>query len=811
VAIVFLHNPKTKTETSSRVRPPDSRLTLTNRRVPMESVSLKPALPVDAILPEIISSLEIRSNLVIEAAPGAGKTTRVPPALLGIVTGEVIVLEPRRIAARLAARRVAWELGETIGETVGYQVRFEEVTGPHTRLRFVTEGILTRRLISDPTLKGVDAVVLDEFHERHLESDLALALLKRLQRKRPTLRIVVMSATLDAAPVARYLGDCPIVRSEGRLFPLSIRHLPYSPQPLHAQVAHAVELAVNEAHPGHILIFLPGIAEIRRAIRECESIARRAGLLALPLHGDLSPAEQDRVVSPMSQRKLIFATNVAESSVTIEGVTVVIDSGLARTATHSPWTGLPTLSIGRVSKASARQRAGRAGRTGPGHVLRLYSEEDLQLRPEHDAPEIVRSDLTQLCLALRVMGVSHFNDIDWLDAPPAAAVENAESLLDRLGATGDMAPQLARYPLPPRLSRLLVESMKRGVGENGCIAAALLGSGARSDHSDLLVAIESEQDGRTLQLMQQLRRLARPAKQSLHNDDALLLSVLTGYPDRVARLRSGNQVLLSSGASAELAGEAPAYEFMVAIDIEDRKEKPLPIIRMTSRIEPEWLIDLFPDHMHERSSVVWNRTAERVESVSTLLYDDLVIQESRDSAPDREAAADLLTQKALEVGIGRFVDGDALESLKARIEFAGLQQPDLHSALHDLCLGLRSFVDLKNAAKDLIPLLEQTIDTKRLQEVAPATIRLQVGRHTKVHYEQGKPPWIASRLQDFFGMQDTPRIGPDRTPLVLHLLAPNHRAVQTTTDLRGFWERLYPQVRRELMRRYPRHAWPERP
>jgi ATP-dependent helicase HrpB len=250
---------------------------------------------------------------------------------------------------------------------------------------------------------------------------------------------------------------------------------------------------------------------------------------------------------------------------------------------------------------------------------------------------------------------------------------------------------------------------------------------------------------------------------------------------------------------------------MVAIDIKDRKEKPLPIIRMTSRIEPEWLIDLFPDRMQERSSVVWNRTAERVESVSTLLYDDLVIQESRDSAPDREAAADLLTQKALEVGIERFVDGDALEALKARIEFAGLQKPDLHRALHDLCLGLRSFADLKNAAKDLIPLLEQTIDTKRLQEAAPATIRLQAGRHTKVHYEQGKPPWIASRLQDFFGMQDTPRIGPDRTPLVLHLLAPNHRAVQTTTDLRGFWERLYPQVRRELMRRYPKHAWPERP
>jgi ATP-dependent helicase HrpB len=311
--------------------------------------------------------------------------------------------------------------------------------------------------------------------------------------------------------------------------------------------------------------------------------------------------------------------------------------------------------------------------------------------------------------------------------------------------------------------------------------------------------------------MRQLRRLARPSKQLLHDDDALLMSVLTGHPDRVARLRSGNQVLLSSGASAELAGEAPPYEFMVAVNVEDRKEKPLPIIRMTSRIEPEWLIDLFPDRMREQSSITWNRVTERVEAVSTLLYDDLVIQESRDSAPDPEDAADLLTQKALEVGIDRFVDGDALEGLKARIDFAGLQQPDFTEALHNLCLGLRSFADLRGAAKHLIPLVEQTIDARLLQDAAPASIRLQGGRQTKVHYERGKPPWIASRLQDFFGMEDTPRIGPDRTPLVLHLLAPNQRAVQTTTDLRGFWERLYPQVRRELMRRYPRHAWPERP
>ena len=315
-----------------------------------------------------MQSLQHTTNLVIEAPPGTGKTTRVPPAILGLVSGEVIVLEPRRIAARLAARRVAWEMGEEVGGTVGYQVRFEERIGPRTRLRFVTEGILTRRLLTDPTLKGIDAVVLDEFHERHLDSDLALALLKRLQRTRPEIRIVVMSATLDAAPIARYLENCPVLRSEGKLFELSVRHLPYSPEPLHVQTRKAVEL-LNAGQPsGSILAFLPGIAEIRRTMRECETIARQTGLLVLPLHGDLSPAEQDRAVLPSAERKLILATNVAESSVTVEGVTAVVDSGLARIATYSPWTGLPTLQVGRISKASATQRAGTSSphRTRPG-------------------------------------------------------------------------------------------------------------------------------------------------------------------------------------------------------------------------------------------------------------------------------------------------------------------------------------------------------------------------------------------------------------------------------------------------------------
>ncbi len=768
---------------------------------------------MDAILPELLKKLNEADSVVLEAAPGAGKTTRVPPALLDLVPGEVVVLEPRRIAARMAARRVAEEMGERAGERVGYQVRFEDVTGPRTRLRFVTEGVLTRRLITDPELKGVDAVVLDEFHERHLDTDLALALLKRLQRRRPGLKLVVMSATLDAQPVADFLGGCAVMRSEGRLYPLTVTNTPYSPEPLEKQVAKAVEALLAEGWTGDILAFLPGAAEIRRAMRECEPLARRAGMLVLPLHGSLPPEEQDRAVSPADKRKLILSTNVAESSITVEGVTAVIDSGLARVATWSPWTGLPTLHVARVSQASARQRAGRAGRTGPGRVVRLYPAEDFRLRPEYETPEMARSDLSHLCLALRAMSVKHPRELDWLEAPPEQAVEAAERLLDRLGARGDLAQRLMRMPLPPRLARMVVEAMERGVGEDGCMVAAMLGSGAAVTEPDLPHALDAVRAGREPVIqkhMEQLQRIVKPSKQKGRNEVALLQAVLAGFPDWVARLRAGKQVLLSTGGSAELTGEAPRYEFMVAVDAEDRKDKPLPLIRMTARVEPEWLIDQFPERVRERVDLEWNSKAERVEAVSRLLYDELVIEESRGARPDAEAAAAMLAHQAVEAGVERFVDADALEALVARAEFAGGDTPDVEAALREMCVGLVSFAELRAEAKHLLAALEQRIAGGRLWELAPVSLRLAGGRQVKVHYERGKPPWIASRLQDFFGMRETPRIGRERTPVVVHLLAPNHRPVQMTTDLAGFWERLYPQVRRELMRRYPRHQWPEK-
>ena len=769
-------------------------------------------LPIDALIPEIVSLLGTGRAVVVEAEPGAGKTTRVPRALLDAFSGQVLVLEPRRIAARMAAKRVAVELGEEVGQTVGYQVRFERVAGQGTRLHFLTEGVLTRRLFQDPELAGVDVVILDEFHERHLETDLALALLKRLQGRRPELRLVVMSATLDAGPIAAFLGDAPVVRSTGRSFALEIEHLAYSAEALQEQVRSAFERLISSGETGDILAFLPGSAEIRRAVRACEPVARRVGRVVLPLYGGLSPAEQDRAVAPCREGKLVLATNVAESSITIDGVTAVIDSGLARIASHSPWTGLPQLRVGRVSKASARQRAGRAGRTAAGRVLRLYPQMDFQQRAEQETPELLRADLAQLCLGLRAMGIADPGELAWLDDPPAAAVASAEELLDRLGVTRERAQRLMRLPLPPRLARMVDAAGERGVGYAGCVAAALLGSGARTEQSDLLGAMEAPMEERVARQLRQLLQITRAEKAKLGHgaDEPLLQAVLLGFPDRVGRRKAGKQAMLANGVAVEFAGEPPQYEFFVALEVEDRAENGQPVVRLTARVEPEWLLDFFPERVEDVSRLVWDRQGERVDAVSQLRYDGLVIEESSNARPERAAASAMLAQMAVEAGIERFVEAEALGELLGRLEFAGVAAPDLEGSFAGFCEGMRSFAELKQAAGGFLPWLESQVDGQRLRTMAPVTQRLAAGRVAKIHYERGKTPWIASRLQDFFGMRETPRIGPEGTPVVLQLLAPNRRPVQTTTDLAGFWERLYPQVRRELMRRYPRHSWPER-
>jgi ATP-dependent helicase HrpB len=837
-------------------------------------------LPIDEVIPAIVGALKDASSLVLEAPPGAGKTTRVPRAMLdaGFAEGgEIVVLEPRRLAARMAARRVAEELGEDVGRRVGYQVRFEDVSSAATRIRFVTEGILTRRLLSDPTLRGVAAVVLDEFHERHLHGDVALALLRRLQKTtRAELRVIAMSATLDAKPVATFL-ECASIRAEGRAYEVSIEHLAtQDDRKLELQVASAVRTAIRDSADGDVLVFLPGASEIRRAMTSCEAIARDANLLLVPLHGDLSPQEQDRAIKRADRRKVILATNVAESSVTIDGVVAVIDSGLARVASFSPWSGLPSLVVAKISRASAAQRAGRAGRTRAGRCMRLYTKSDHDTRADHDVPEIRRADFAQTLLELRAAGITDADAIAWFDAPPASSLRAAEDLLLRLGATDNeqrvtsIGRAMLRFPLHPRQARLLVEAEARGVAEDGAVVAALLGerdirneSRARfgnasrggdsaTEDSDLIAMLdryrEAEGSGFSQHAMRaidldggathavsraskQLARLCKNAKPANLDapaiDRALRLCALAGYPDRVAkRKKQGSRDLaLARGGIAELseASVVRDAEWLIAVDAEARASSK-PNVRIASAIEPEWLIDLFSSSIEESNEVTWNAQSERVVAVSRMRYEGLTIDESIVKSPAGEDVSNVLFNAAIAKAPRAFAPEGELDRWLARARFAASvdarvfapSDEDVARELRAACEGCASFEDLRRASFfDRVKLLARDAEMNghanaaRIEALAPERIPLASGRGARIAYEDGKPPWIESYLQDFFGWKATPKIGDGRAPLVLHLLAPNKRAVQVTTDLAGFWERHYPAIRKELSRKYPRHAWPE--
>lgn len=857
-------------------------------------------LPIDSLLPAVLAKLRDSPNLIIEAAPGAGKTTRVPPALLdaGVLEGrEILVLEPRRLATRLAASRVAEERDDRLGETIGYTVRFEDVAGPRTKLRFVTEGVLTRRLLADPTLRGIGAVVLDEFHERHLQADLALALLRRLQRRhRPDLKLVVMSATMDAAPVASFLGDCPVIRAEGRLHEVSVEHLarPDS-RPLSQQVESAVKGLIASGIGGDILVFLPGAAEIRAAMSACQDVASSADLFLVPLHGQLSTDEQDRAVRRADRRKVIFSTNVAESSVTIDGVVAVVDSGLARIAGHSPWSGLPQLGTARISRASAVQRAGRAGRTQPGQCLRLYTLRDFEARPPFDTPEVMRQDLAEPVLELHGSGVTDPVSFEWYEQPPETSLCAAESLLRRLDAIDDrgglstLGRRMLDFPLHPRQSRLLVESEVRGVAAEGAIIAALIGEGDivasslfrerktrrvahRSGPSDLFDRMDLFHEATRINSMSrtserlrelgvdaaavfavervrlQLARILRgqaseAAPSEAEREEAILVSILAGYPDRVARRRmfsGGGQpdeidLLLSSGGQARLSPSSVvrSAEFLVAVEADDARggtrdgSRTSPVtIRLASAIKVDWLFDSFFAAIRETEEANWNPDLQRVEVVRRMFYDQLILDERAVSDAKSGESSRVLAKAAAEAGIEEFAEASEIDAFLSRLAFLAdvfpdkgvslIGRDDVLTVLGELCEGKSSFAEVRAALsrRGLVEHLRGRLTSENrclLGEMAPERVSIAGRSGVPVHYEVGKMPWIASRVQDFFGMTEGPRIAGGRVHVVLHLLAPNQRPVQVTTDLAGFWEREYPRVRRELGRRYPRHAWPENP
>lgn len=825
------------------------------------------AYPIDPLLPALAAALRQGSAAVLEAPTGAGKTTQVPPALLDAgfgAKGRLLLLEPRRLAARAAARRIAAERGVRLGQEVGYHVRFDRQATRETKLLVVTPGILLRELQDDPYLESTSVVLFDEFHERGLEADLALGLLRLVQETvRPELKLVVMSATLDGAKAAAYLGGCPVLRSEGRQFPVAVRH---RPRPETVPLAHAVEAAAREAlreTRGDLLVFLPGVGEIRQCERRLEALAAAEGLALLPLYGDLPADRQDAVLRPSPQRKLVLATNVAETSVTIPGVTGVIDSGLARELRFDPAVGLDRLELVPISKASAEQRAGRAGRTQPGVCIRLWREADDASRPEHTAPEALRADLAGAVLQLVALGEAEPKRFPWLEAPPAEAVAHAQSLLELLGAVQagrltELGRRLAQLPVPPRLARLLLAGQDAGLAAPAALAAALLAERSpflregrphrkpTPTTSDLLEQVEAlesfEATGRlehgcgalhrggaenVLRVRDQLLRLAsEPRRRAPHasegSEEAFLRLLLAAYPDRVCRRREkgGRRALMLGGKGVRLAessGVAEA-ELFLAIDVE--AAEPEAFVRSASSIQRDWLPRAF---LHAAIEVEFDEKTEKIVAWKRLRYQDLLLEENPAALPDGEATAARLAEAAaarLERVLPR--EGSAADALLNRVRWLAGALPELklptfpaerlRELVREAAQGCRSFAEIREDG--WLAVLQGQLTPQQRQALAreaPERFALPSGRSAAVAYEPGRPPLVASRIQDFFGLKETPRFAQGRVKALLHLLAPNGRPQQVTDDLASFWKNTYATVRKELRGRYPKHRWPEDP
>ena len=822
---------------------------------------------------------------------------------------------------------MAEERGGRIGEEVGYHIRFDRKIGRATRMIVLTEGLLVRRLQHDPFLDGVAAVVFDEFHERHLDTDHGLAMCRRVQQTvRPDLRLVVMSATLAAEPIAKYLGNCPVLECDVPRFPVELRYqTASSTMPIAVQTARGVEQLCAEI-AGDILVFLPGVREIRQAQQELSDFARRDLATILPLYGELPTEEQDRVFAPCAGRKIVLATNVAETSITIPGIAAVVDSGVARVLDFDPRTGLNRLRLKPISKAAADQRAGRAGRTGPGACLRLWPEATHRHRPDSEIAEIHRVDLSAVVLQLLDWGETDVAQFPWFESPSPAALDQAQKLLLRLGAcdarkngqpanenltvgwtprsselcrtdeasvlqastsflavriTGE-GRQMARLPLSPRLARLMIEGAAAEQLPRAALLAALLaerdpfqrtdrsGPARHRSRSDLLdradALAEFARTGRTdfdlgtlnrgaaeflCRSAQQLQRefqssplalreenrahgdasgnsavLTRSVRATfsshLSNDDAMLIAILSAFPDRLARRREPNsrRAVMVGGAGVRLSDQSAVTEgeLFVCLDVDAAAGEAL--VRMASFVERSWLP---AERLDVRVDVEFDAELERVQARRRVRCDDLILEETPASLPEGEQTSSVLSREAAAAWSRVFpADRADLNGFLARVHCLRKWLPDLDlptfdeqqlkELLPELCLGCRSFEELRQAPwldvlrSKLLPYQGQSLDRE-----APTHIAVPSGNRLPIQYEPGRPPILAVRIQEVFGWQATPRIAGGRIPLLLHLLAPNHRPQQITDDLESFWNNGYPIVRGELRRRYPKHAWPEDP
>lgn len=854
-------------------------------------------LPIDEVLPELVSQLKRAGCVVLVAPTGAGKTTRVPPSLLdaGLAgDGAVVMLEPRRLAARAAARRMTVERGGRLGDEVGYRVRFDRKVSKATRIEVVTEGLFVRRLQGDPFLSGVGAVIFDEFHERHLDGDLALAMVRRLRHElRPDLPLVIMSATLDAEGIGAAL-DCPVVRCEGRSYPVEIAYLPSAPSgPLGEQVLRGVAAVLGRS-AGDVLVFLPGRGAIAASERALGDLARQHDLDLCRLHGELPGDQQDRVLRSGPRRKVILATNVAETSVTIEGVTAVVDTGLARIPEFDPAVGLDRLAVLPISKASADQRAGRAGRTAPGFCARLWTQGQQRSLADVLAPEIQRLDLAGPVLQLRAWGEADPAALPWLQPPSAASLALADQLLLRLGAwdgsrVTPVGQALSRLPLPPRLARLGLEGVAHGVTRRAAMACALLSerdpaprvrrasTTGLSDLTDRLNQLEAQLSGgrrrgaaggagagwnhgaaqQILRVAQELTRLLEARGQDVPRatggggrtvqktgdrgasgsrqpgsgagsesaEDLLGRALLAAFPDRLARRRGpgSDRAVMVGGRgvrvdASSIVREAPLF---LCLSLEGAAKKSgEALVRLAAAVKREWLPEA---RLTEEEVVVFDRERRAVGVRRRVLFDDLLLEEHSLPGQDPQALA-LALEEAARADLHGALDLERRE-LRAfldrvawiaewlpELEWPALDEPALADLLPSLCHGRRSFAELRKAP--LLDLVRGLLGHQLLailDREAPERVAVPSGSRIALTYEQGQSPRLAVRIQEMFGLGETPRLARGRVPVVLHLLGPNMREQQVTDDLASFWANTYPLVRKDLRRRYPKHSWPEDP
>jgi ATP-dependent helicase HrpB len=819
----------------------------------LRAVPMKPALPIDPFLPAILAAVRGGPALVLSAAPGAGKTTRLPPVLLSLTDKMVLVLEPRRIAAIAAAQRIAEENGWELGREVGYQVRFDNRSSRQTRLLFLTEALLVRRLLRDPELRDVGCVVLDEFHERSLHVDLALGALKELQDlARPDLKIVVMSATLNAAPLAAYLGGAPVVDVPGKLHPLETVYegksqlLRVGPD-FTDRMQRLVQRAFAEKPQGDLLCFLPGRGEIERLREALQPWADGKGARLFPLHGQLDLADQRAALAPLARgRKILLSTNVAESSLTVDGVRIVVDSGLQRISQLHPRTGFASLDLARISKASATQRAGRAARQAPGTVYRAWIPYDELSMKEFDPAEISRTDLAEPLLLLSALGVTNFGSFSWFEPPPLRALEQAREFLSALGAIDAagaltaLGRELRELPVHPRIAKLLLEGRSLGIPRLASDLAALLSepggrlpAGNFDAENDLALRWQEWKRhgqgarGRNIErAARQLRELLADGEDSEGPTKAfetrvprLLLDV---YPDRLCRRRRPHepQAKMAGGRGVKLHPDSSVRqsEFFVALEVSEGRDAAETLVFQAVGL-PETLVEeeLLPK-ARPAKEIEWDDAKNRFFVIETKEWNGLSVgREHRRPADPAEVEGRLA-----EVADARFdrlrAANKDLDQWLGRLRFlhkfqdrwADLTDEQRRAALEQACYGERSLEDI--FAKSLVSFFEAQLPPEQAQALArecPSHWQVPTGNRLRIEYSDEQGPQVEVRLQELFGLPAAPRVAGQ--PLTLVLLAPNYRPVQVTRDLASFWKNAYPEVRKELRARYPKHSWPDDP